>query len=647
MSKDLPQSDRQRRTFWILGGALAVLLVVVMSREITRPFYGLHSWGDADGPWFARCHVRYGLGYTKGLKTQAVGDPPPENPQRYVNHPQLGSLILALAMAVFGPHVWAKRILAILFGVPALLLLLRLLRHLFDDRTAILACLLWILLPITGYFGPGGAISLTGFLALWLYLVLIGEIKNGPEPKARHLIGLGVVLLIMTQLAWNCYFWALAIGAHYVFRCIRRRQWPRWPLLAVLIAAPLAGALVMLLIMLVGFDWDFQRIIDLYTWRAARGEMTARMKEFDWIAWFKRFWEFALTNFTFWVLLVAMIGIGQHVARHVLRYVSLRARSRPSAKDARRKPRREAAEPPGLFGGSPQLMLFLMPGVFQLLILRGALWPHQYWERPLGPFIAISAALALVGLWDLLARFGRYVAIGAVVLAVVLLAIPCYQGTNYYFAIRWQHPDRIKLWQDLNRLIPPDKYLLTYDAALDNLIVTQSEAKGAVIRAEPAWYIDRQIIEAPSKETRKATYQKLGRSYLTFVRQMQQAVKDYREGRMDAQTAKSIQLQAERSLQMEIRRILRDDLPVVLGEIEQKRQTGRFPCYLVPGQLYHPRLGPALALYLMGLNAELQKRYPTLVSAPGQKGETKYGKFFKAGMRPYFVYDLSGGTAGS
>ncbi len=662
MSKDIPKTDRPNRNFWIMGGALAVLLTVVMSRDIARPFDGLHSWGQADGPWFARCHVRYGLGYTRGLKTQAVGDPPPENPQRYVNHPQLGSLILALVMAVFGAEVWSLRALSLFLGLLALLLLLRILRSLFGGRTAILACLLWIVFPITGYFGAGGGVSLTGFLAFWFYLVLIGEIKDGPEPKRRHLVGLGVVLFIMTQLAWNCYFWALAIGVHYVFRCIRRRQWPRWSLLAVLIGVPLAGGLVMLLIMLVGFDWDFQRIVDLYTWRAARGEMTARMKDFDWIAWFKRFWEFALTNFTWWVLLVAIIGIAQHVARRVIRFVSFRAGNRPGAqdggrdgkskpaakaKDARRKPPREAAEPAGLFGGSPQLMLFLMPGVFQLIILRGALWPHQYWERPLGPFIAISAAMAIVALWDLLARFGRYVATGAVVVVVVVLAIPCYLGTNYYFAIRWQHADRIKLWEDLNGLIPPDKSLLTFDAALDHLIVTQSEAKGAVIRAEPAWYIDRQIIEAPSEERRKATYQKLSRSYLMFLRQMQQAAEDYRAGRTDPQTARAIQVQAERNLRTDVARILQNDLPAVLGEIEQNRRTGRFPCYLVPGQLYHPRLGPGLALYLIGLNAELQKRYPTLIALPGRKGETKDGKFFKAGMRPYFVYDLSGGTAGS
>ena len=36
---------------------------------ITEPFCGSHSWDLADRAWAARCHVKYGLGYTKGLRT--------------------------------------------------------------------------------------------------------------------------------------------------------------------------------------------------------------------------------------------------------------------------------------------------------------------------------------------------------------------------------------------------------------------------------------------------------------------------------------------------------------------------------------------------------------------------------------------------
>ena len=656
MSEDVPGTNRTARYFWMMGGALVVALALTTCRDITRPFYGLHSWVFADGPWFARCHVRYGLGYTHGLKTQAVGDPPPENPRRYLNHPHLSTLISAFTMWILGVNVWALRVLGLILNAISLLLLLRILRHLFEDRIAILAGLIWVLMPITGYFGAGGTGSLTGFLAIWLYLVLVGGIPGGPKPGKRHLIGLAIVLFVMTQLAWNCYFWILAIGVHYVFRCIRRRHWPHWPLAVVLVVVPLVGATCMFLTMLAGFEWDVQRIIDLYTWRAAKGEMTARMKEFDWGAWLGRFWEHALTNFTFWVMFVAVIGLAQHVIRLGLAFLRDRARPRPGTQGSRRGTKSKSAgkggparkgepsattRPAGLFGHSPQLMLFLMPGAFQLLILRGALWPHQYWERPLGPFIAICAAMALVALWDLLRAVHRHVAVGAVVVVTAILALFCLEGTNYYFGIRWQHPDRIKLWEDLNAAIPPDKFLLTYDAEMDNLIVTQSQAKGPVMRGEPAWYIDRQIVESPERDSRVATYRRLSQAYMSYVGRVRQVVAGYREGRMDMEVAKARREQVERAFRTDIQRIFQDDLPALLAQIEQKRKTGRYPCYLVPGELYHPQLGPALALYLHGLNAELRARYPVLIEAPGRKGERKDGKFYRAGMRPYFVYDLT------
>lgn len=91
--------------FWLL--AFSVALVSILTRTfdfslwplsyrglyITRPYYGLHSWACANHAWAARSHLKYGLGYTKGYHTPAVGYPPPANPQRYVSHPPLKTLI--------------------------------------------------------------------------------------------------------------------------------------------------------------------------------------------------------------------------------------------------------------------------------------------------------------------------------------------------------------------------------------------------------------------------------------------------------------------------------------------------------------------------------------------------------------------------
>ena len=52
----------------------------------------------------------------------------------------------------------------------------------------------WLLLPITGYFGTGGTTYLAAFGALWLYLAAIGEFGD-VAPRRRHLAGLAAVLL--------------------------------------------------------------------------------------------------------------------------------------------------------------------------------------------------------------------------------------------------------------------------------------------------------------------------------------------------------------------------------------------------------------------------------------------------------------------
>jgi len=73
------------RRFYLL--AFGVVLVLALTRTfdfslsplsyhglfITRPHYGLHSWASANHVWAARSHLKYGLGYTKGYHTPAVG----------------------------------------------------------------------------------------------------------------------------------------------------------------------------------------------------------------------------------------------------------------------------------------------------------------------------------------------------------------------------------------------------------------------------------------------------------------------------------------------------------------------------------------------------------------------------------------------
>ncbi len=535
--------SNESQSFWLCAGLLAVLAASILSRDITRPFYGLHSWADAHSPWAARVHVKYGLGYTKGFSTRAVGYPPIENPYRYLDHPQLPSLLNAAAMAVFGIHTWSLRAVNVAATIIALLVFIKILRALLDDRTALLAGFFFCLFPLIGYFGVGLWLYPFTLWALWNYLVIIKGIRAGPEPTKLHKIYLAFSLFMMLQLNWEGFFFAMAIGVHYLCHCIHRRTFPEKSLLAILIIAPLGSLALNFIIMAAGHGWDCQKIIELYKWRAGSGEMAKH----DWGKWFAKFWEHAVTNFTTPVLITAIVylTLGQLA-------VFMAAKPNTTNEPASRK--------------FPQFWLFLMPPVFQMLLLKGCLWRHQTWERPFAPFIAIAAALAVMLLGDLLRKINKTLANAAMVTLVATIFVCCIIGTNYYYNIRWQAPAKIKMFDMLNQKIPPDKALLSFES----FIVDQHKAKGAFYRPEIAWHLDRDIVEATSFE-----------------------------------------------------------------QVQKYARTGKYSYYLVPAV---NQLSPLIN--------ELTKRYELLEIIPDEPGERKHGKFYRAGMMRYMIFDLSSKASG-
>jgi len=475
-----PAELKGTSNFWFYGALLAVLLVCTEARDITRPFYGLHSWSEASIAWRSRVYFNYPVSYHKFLSTWAVGQPPsPAKPNHYLDHPQLGMLLRAADMVFFGINEYAQRIGSIIRELVCLLLLLVILRGLTQQRVALLACLLYVLFPLSQYFPVRDWGFPLGLLATWFYLRVIRAFKDCPEPKRRHFWGLALSLFFVIQMTWSGFFYAMAVGIHYVFRCIRRKQRPAIGLLAILIVAPFLSMLINFTIMAAGHNWDISKIVDLYKWRAGSGEL----KNLTWAKWCTDYlWGHAVTNFTIPVLAVAIayLTFGQLVV----------LANRPT--DERDK---DGPEPLPRF---PQFWLFLMPGVFQLLLLRGTLPAHQYWERPLAPFVAIAAALGVILVVDLVKKVNRKLSLAAGGVLMCLFLVFCIKGTNFYYYVRWQRPEKIEMFKLLHDNIPPDKALLSYE----DFIVEQHKAKGAFYRPEIAWYLDRPIVQAGAARNR-------------------------------------------------------------------------------------------------------------------------------------------------
>ncbi|MFA5422399.1 MAG: glycosyltransferase family 39 protein [Phycisphaerae bacterium] len=543
MNGSLVNQDKRFSNFWLIAGLLCILLTVSMSRDIFRPFYGLHSWGESHPYWNARVHLNYGLGYTKGMMTKAVGNPPTEHPLRYLNHPQLQALIHTVFMAVLGTDEWTLRSVNIAMTVISLLIFLKILRDLLDDKTALLTGLLFCLLPLIGYFGTNYYMYPFALAAIWFYLVITGNLKNAPQPGRFHWTGLALSLFFAIQIAWECFFFALAIGIHFVFRSlknyIRKKQLPDFKLLAVLTIAPLSSLLINILVMTAGNGWDWSHFGKTFLWRSTTGEM----QQHDWHAWFARLWEFAVINFTLPILIIAItyLTIGQ-----LLAFIENKMNA-----DNGQRPRQ-----------FPQFWLFLMIPVFQLFILKGCLWQHQTWERPLTFIVTIAAAQGIMLSGDLAKKIHKRLADIVVLVLIGIILIASVKGTNHYYNIRWQSPNKIKMFQQLNSMIRPDKRLLSFE---DFIVNQGGEAKIPFIRPEIAWYLDRQITQATSLE-----------------------------------------------------------------EVEKYAETGLYPYYLIPNV---PQLQPFIQ--------QLQQRYKLENYIVGDPGELNDGKFYRAAMMNYLIFNLN------
>jgi len=467
--EDSLNQSKKTRNFWLCAGLLALLFASILARDINRPFYGLHSWDQAAAAWRARCYLKYPLSYTKGMAVWSVGDPPNENPNRSFDHPQLGLFLPAIELLIFGINERAIRIGVIIRTLLTLLIFLKILKAFIDKKTALLAGLFFAAFPIIGYFGVRGWVIPVSLLATWYYLLASGSLDEPYKTKPYHKWILAILLFLILQLSWEGFCYALAIGVHYVFRCLHRKKWPDIPLLVILIAAPLSSLALDFIIMAAGHGWHWERIWSLYQWRGSKGEIP----NLTWEMWFGRFQKHARTNFGIPVLITACayLTLGQLLVR---------------LKHKKTKKQTKLSEPSRRF---PQFWLFTMPAIFQLLIFRGALWPHQYWELPLVPTLAIATALAVMLLIDLLSKLNRWFAYGAGLAVVAVCLVFCIKGLDHYFYIRWQPIEKINMFKKLNSQIPPDKKLLSFES----FIVDQHEVKGPHYRPEVAWYLDRQI----------------------------------------------------------------------------------------------------------------------------------------------------------
>ena len=459
-------------------GILVFFFVLLAGREIDRPFIGLHSWDESLASWVARAHLKYGLGYTRGIATLAVGNPPPAVPPRYLDHPQLHALLDTGAMALFGQNDFALRLAALIVTAACLPFLVALLRRLYDDDTAVLATFLYIIFPITPYFNAAAwtywmlPFILLGF---WCYLVLIGELRDAGPAGKRHLVGVAVAVFILPQLYWVGFFYPAAIAIHYLLRSFKKRQWPDKRILAAIVVPTVASTIVVFGILLYARPGGMASIMAMYR---SRSDVAANDPTRTRIGWFVRQWEMVRSNFTLPVCVIVAGYIVYRVISHI--------RSRSQSTGETDKSSRTFLH----------ASLFSSPGLLSMVFLTEWFWPHEFAYKSFSLPVAIATALGILKIRDSLeARrnaWGNWTTF-AVIAVICAFAI---RGLDDYYGIRHRTPTEAEMFKQLNRDMAPDQTLLTYQS----YYMPQFAGKLVHLRPEVAWYLDRNMEVSTSLE---------------------------------------------------------------------------------------------------------------------------------------------------
>jgi len=391
----------QKVEFFIRLLVLAVGLVL-LSRNLDTQFVGWREDNNALYSSFARNHIYYGLGYTKLFQTYGVTQAPPAKPQRYLNHPPLLPLWVAMATSVFGDHEWVVRSVPIAATLGSAWLLMVIIGRLQSQTLGVLTGLFYVMLPITAYFGRvlnhDSPVQLFSLLALHGYLQWTGLYGNSYSRKAGA--AYYVLAVVMgTGTGWAAIIMAGLIWLWHLCRVFRDRSLVRFlPLLTAIPAVSLAAVIIHILW---GAQWDIGRLGTLFLSRTAGpAETTA------WAEWLR-------LNRLYLAFNVSLFGIGAAifylaVIPAVLRYAASDSPFRQIVRDG-------TSVIPVLLTG--------LQGLIWVVVFRHQSGMHAYWQYHISPFVAVAMAAAVLTIFILLSKYAPTAAVYVTIL-IILMPIP-------------------------------------------------------------------------------------------------------------------------------------------------------------------------------------------------------------------------------
>jgi hypothetical protein len=219
-------TDSKERILEYLALALILMLSTVLScYRIAEP-----AWDDTHGhrildghqgaslcefSLIARNYLKFGYLGTKLGQVTNYGRSESQDFHYRIDNPPLLPLLISLSFRLFGVQEWSARLIPLLSSTGLLFVVYWLGRKLGGKRVALVASLLFTLLPMQVYYGKMPAPHILSSFFSWLTFVFyLCWIER--EGQTRYYIGMYLSFLLAALSGWIGYFVVPPILLHYM-----------------------------------------------------------------------------------------------------------------------------------------------------------------------------------------------------------------------------------------------------------------------------------------------------------------------------------------------------------------------------------------------------------------------------------------------
>ncbi|MEE8169892.1 MAG: glycosyltransferase family 39 protein [Phycisphaerae bacterium] len=428
---------------------LLTLYAAGLLRGVDQPWVGMQDWNGAYFSYISRNLLRYPIETSRLLPVVEMGSIPVTDAevQRYATHPPGLPWLLAVSFALLGVSEWAARLVPILCSLGSLWLLIRITSSTLGRPVAIVAGLLYAVMPMSTFFGRmvnhEAVVLFFVLLAWWGWFGRLGIVETG---RGRA-FNTGLWIAGTVGAIWVDWPGCLAAAAVFV-HALWLRRCGRCSTSTVICAALVPAVVVtaaVLWLVYGGLDGSWTAFGDMAFSRTetSAGDLASQRDR----SMQGGGRQLTRDNFSPRMLGLAVAGLVIAVVQAV-----------------RRRPVQAGASHP------TTAFLWMIGGVggVWLALFWNQFLRHNYWQFYLGPAVVLLAAIAIVCLNDAVSKRSSRLANGSSGMILVFTVLAALLGTNDYFQRRSFSLDLIRGMQGVTDQLAPDERVLLFDPFIDH-----------------------------------------------------------------------------------------------------------------------------------------------------------------------------------